>query len=197
MVKWVGAIVLWALSAAVASAQSAELGLTVGWSAFSDRGIGSLTSFEEGLTPANIGNGVRIGARWATNSWVFLGHEFSYAYQRSSLAIGDQPSNGMTVQNMYYNFVAHATPEGTVVRPFATAGVGVSVFFPPGFSSLSGGGDNKFGYNYGGGLKFKLTDQFGLRFDVRDHVTGRPFDLPGASGRFHNVEYSSTFSLLF
>ncbi|MDA1313163.1 MAG: outer membrane beta-barrel protein [Acidobacteria bacterium] len=197
MVKWFAAIVLCAVSAATASAQSAELGLTVGRSVLNSSGIGSLTSFEAGTTPAGLGDGVRIGARWVTNSWVFLGHEFSYAYQRSSLKIGDQPARGMTVQNMYYNFVAHATPEGTVVRPFATAGVGVSVFFPPGASSLSGGGDNKFGYNYGGGLKFKLTDKFGLRFDVRDHVTGKPFKLPDASGRLHNVEYSSTFSLLF
>ena len=197
MIRLTCAIVLVVLSAGVASAQSAELGLTVGWSAFNDSGIGSLTSFEEGLLGANVGNGVRIGARWVTNSWVFLGHEFSYAYQRSSLEIGDQGSQSMTVQNMYYNFVAHATPEGAPVRPFGTVGVGVSVFFPPGLSSLSGGGDNKFGYNYGGGLKFKLSDRFGLRFDVRDHVTGRPFNLPGASGRFHNVEYSSTFSLLF
>jgi len=197
MRKWFAAIILCAVSAATASAQSAELGLTAGWSVLNDSGIGSLTSFEGGTAPVGLGDGVRIGARWATNSWVFLGHEFSYAYQRSSLAIGDQPSQGMTVQNIYYNFVAHATPEGTVVRPFVTAGAGVSVFFPPGFSSLSGGGDNKFGYNYGGGLKFKLSDRFGLRFDLRDHVTGKPFNLPNASGKLHNVEYSSTFSLLF
>lgn len=185
------------VSVGSASAQSAEIGLSVGVSAFNNNGIGSLRTFEDGLIPATLGKGVRIGARWATNSWVFLGHEFSYAYQRTSLKIGANPSSGMTVQNMYYNFVAHATPSGTFIRPFGTVGAGVSVYFPPGASSLSGGGDNKFGYNYGGGLKFKLSDRFGLRFDLRDHVTGKPFDLENSSGRFHNVEYSSTFSLLF
>lgn len=197
MKRLLGIIVLAIAGAGIASPQAAEIGLSVGMSSFTDNGIGSLTSFEEGLIPARLGNGVRIGARWTTNSWNFLGHEFSYAYQHASLQIGDNPSDGMTVQNIYYNFVAHATPSGALIRPFATAGVGVSVFFPPGVSSLSGGGDNKFGYNYGGGLKFKLSDGFGLRFDVRDHVTGKPFDLADSSGRFHNVEYSSTFSLLF
>jgi len=197
MQKVLGLLVLAAASAGLALAQSAELGFSAGMSAFSDKDIGGLRTFEEGSIPVQVGNGVRIGARWASNSWEFLGHEFSYSYQRSSLQVGDSASEGMTVQNIYYNFVAHATRRGTAVRPFATAGVGVSVFFPPGVSSLSGGGDNKFGYNYGGGLKFKLSDKYGLRFDVRDHVTGRPFALAGASGKLHNVEYSTTFSLLF
>lgn len=194
--------VLWTVVLAVmctgaASAQSAEIGLSVGVSTFNNNGIGSLRTFEDGLIPATLGKGVRIGARLVTNSWVFLGHEFSYAGQRTSLKIGSNPSDGMTVQNLYYNFVAHATPSGSFIRPFGTVGAGVSVFFPPGASSFSGGGDNKFGYNYGGGLKFKLSDRFGLRFDLRDHVTGKPFDLANSSGKLHNVEYSSTFSLLF
>ena len=110
MTRMLCAVVLVLLNAGAAASQSAELGLTVGVSAFNDNGIGSLRSFEQGMIPANLGNGVRIGTRWSTNSWTFLGHEFSYAYQRSSLKIGDGPSEGMSVQNIYYNFVAHATP---------------------------------------------------------------------------------------
>ena len=34
----------------------------------------------------------------------------------------------MTLQNFYYNFVVHATPQGTKVRPFVTAGGGFSTF---------------------------------------------------------------------
>ena len=144
-------IILALLTAGEARSQSAELGLSVGVSAFNDNGIGSLRVFEEGPIPASLRNGVRIGARWATNSWAFLGHEFSYAFQRTSLKIGDGPSDGMNVQNIYYNFVAHATPLDSSVRPFGTVGAGVSVYFPPGVASLSGRGDKNFGYNYGGG----------------------------------------------
>ena len=88
-------IILALLTAGEARSQSAELGLTVGVSAFNDNGIGSLRVFEEGLIPSSLRNGVRIGARWATNSWGFLGHEFSYAFQRTSLKIGDGPSDGI------------------------------------------------------------------------------------------------------
>ena len=182
---------------ATAAAQSAEIGISVGRSNFSGRDIGTITSFELGQVPVTLDNGIRIGVRMALNTGYFFGHEFSYAYQDSGLSFGGGPSDSMTVQNLYYNFVAHATPEGSVVRPFGTGGVGVSVFFPPGFSSFSGGGQNKLGFNFGGGLKFKLNEIFGLRVDVRDHVTGKPFDLAGASGRLHNVEYSTTFSVLF
>jgi hypothetical protein len=188
--------VLWMSFQAVAAAQSAEIGLSVGWSVLSNRSLGSLSDFEAGLQLANIDNGLRIGGRISSNR-LFTGHEMSYSYQRTNLKIGGTRPEGMTVQNLYYNFVVHATPEGTIVRPFGTVGAGVSTFFPPGVSSLSGGGANKFGYNYGGGLKFKLNEKFGLRFDVRDHVTGKPFGLPNSSGRLHNTEYSTTFALLF
>ncbi len=181
---------------ATAAAQSAEIGISVGRSNFSDRGIGTITSFEAGQTAVTLDNGIRIGARLALNTGYFFGQEFSYSYQDSGLSFGGGPADSMTVQNVYYNFVVHATPDGSPVRPFGTGGVGVSVFFPPGLSSLSGGGQNKFGYNFGGGLKFNLNPIFGLRLDVRDHVTGKPFDLAGGSGRLHNVEYSATFSLL-
>lgn len=183
--------------AATAAAQSAEIGISVGRSNFSGRDIGTITGFETGQTAVTLDNGIRIGARLALNTGYFFGHEVSYAYQDSGLRFDGGPSDGMTIQNFYYNFVVHATPEGSAVRPFGTGGVGVSVFFPPGLSSFSGGGENKFGVNYGGGLKFKLNEIFGFRVDVRDHVTGKPFDLAGATGRLHNVEYSATFSVLF
>jgi hypothetical protein len=64
----------------------------------------------------------------------------------------------------------------------------MSSFTYPGYSAFSRG-DTKFGYNYGAGIKFLLTDKYGLRFDVRDHVTGKPF-FDNLEGRLHNVETS-------
>ncbi len=178
--------------------QTAETGVTVGWSAFTDSNIGGLGGQSgAALNELSLNNGVRIGSRLAINSWEFLGHELSYAYQRSGLKIGGADSGGMTIQNFYYNFVVHATPQGTAVRPFVTAGAGFSTFFPPGVSSFSGAGTTKPGVNIGGGLKFKLSERYGIRFDVRDHITGKPFGLPNSSGNLHNVEYSAGFSLLF
>ena len=48
----------------------------------------------------------------------------------------------------------------------------------------------KFGLNYGGGLKLKITDIIGLRFDVREYNTGKPFKLTGTSGRLNQLEVS-------
>ena len=178
-------------------AQTAEAGVTVGWSAFTDSNIGRLDG-QSGATADefSMSNGIRIGSRLAINSWEFLGHELSYAFQRSGLQLGGVDSGGMTIQNFYYNFVVHATPQGAKVRPFVTAGGGFSTFFPPGVSSFSGAGATKPGVNIGGGLKFKLSELYGIRFDVRDHVTAKPFGLPDSSGSLHNVEYSVGFSLL-
>lgn len=199
MRRGLAVVVLFLTLAAVGRAQVAEVAITGGWSAFTDSNVGFLGFDAATGDQVDVDNGIRIGGRLSMNRW-FLGHEISYAWQKSNLNIENQGSDGMSIQNFYYNFVAHATPQGTAIRPFVTAGVGVSTFFPPGFSSFSGSGDNKFGYNYGGGLKFRLSEKFGLRFDVRDHVTGRPFDQFGvqtASGKLHNIEYSAGFALLF
>jgi opacity protein-like surface antigen len=177
--------------------QGAEIGLTVGWGNFTKNTIGSSQEFADQPSDYTVDNGIRIGSRMDLNTGNFIGHEFSYAWQHSNLKIAGQSYGSMSIHNIYYNFLLHATPEGSAIRPFITGGAGVSVFNPPGVSSFSGYGDNKFGYNYGAGLKFKVTESYGFRLDVRDYVTGKPFDLPDNSGRLHNLEFSAGFSLLF
>ncbi len=193
MHKAVIAMLLLMFAAMPVFGQGAEIGVTVGWSNFTKNTIGVDSSGAD----YTLDNGIRIGSRMDINSGTFIGHEFSYAWQRSKLNIQGQEYGSMSIHNIYYNFLLHATPEGSVVRPFITGGAGVSVFNPPGASSFSGYGDNKFGYNYGAGLKFKVTDTYGVRLDVRDYVTGKPFDLPNNDGRLHNLEISAGFSLLF
>ncbi len=196
---WITAVIVFLSTAALGSAQIAEVAITGGWSVFTDSTLGTFGDFGDPGSELKLDNGLRIGARLSMNRW-FLGHEISYSWQRSQFRQEGQDPASMSIQNIYYNFVVHATPEGTAIRPFVTGGGGVSTFFPPGVSSLSGSGDNKFGFNYGGGVKFRLTDKFGLRLDVRDHVTGRPFERFGVNtldGKYHNVEYSAGFALLF
>jgi opacity protein-like surface antigen len=191
------AIVLLGIAALPAFGQGAEIGVSGGWGYFTDNAVGFEEAFGEEPAEYTIDNGVRIGVRMGLNTGDFVGHEFSYAWQKSSLSILDQAFGNMSIHNIYYNFLLHATPEGSVIRPFITGGGGVSVFNPPGVSSFSGAGDNKFGYNYGAGVKVKMTESYGIRLDVRDHVTGKPFDLPQGDGRLHNLEFSAGFSLLF
>jgi opacity protein-like surface antigen len=189
-----------------AAAQYAEIGITGGYSRFREGEIGSFGSFGGVVDTYELGNGIRIGGRMSFDFRGFFAHEIAYSWQRAKLRIAtDDPISGTftsgeigtsSIHNYYYNFVAHATRRDSRIRPFVTGGGGMSSFVPPGYSALSGGGDTKFGYNYGAGVKFLLSDRYGIRLDVRDHVTGKPFfrDVPG---RLHNVETSATFSFLF
>jgi opacity protein-like surface antigen len=195
---WIATVSLFFGTAAMGSAQVAEVAVTGGWGVFTDSTLGGIGGFGDPESELKFNNGLRIGGRLSMNRW-FLGHEISYAWQKTNLKTASEDIGGVSIHNYYYNFVVHATPEGTAIRPFVTGGAGFSTFFPPGVSSLSGSGDNKFGFNYGGGVKFRLTDKFGLRMDVRDHLTGRPFEKFGVNtldGKFHNVEFSVGFALL-
>jgi hypothetical protein len=176
--------------------QGAEVAITAGWGKFTNNTIGR-GDVGAGTEDFTVDDGVRIGTRLSMNTGLLIGHEFNYAWQKSDVKVADQSFGGISIHNLYYNFLLHATPEGSPVRPFVTGGAGVSVFNPPGVSSFSGAGDNKFGFNYGAGIKVRVTESYGFRLDVRDHVTGKPFDLPDNGGRLHNLEVSAGFSLLF
>ena len=186
--------------------QSAELGISAGYGSLGDNDI-SVSEIPEisSRETYSLSNGVRIGARMGFNTRRFIGHEASYAYQHSRLdvlASGPETTEAadlgaIRAHHFYYNALLHAAPTGFPVRPFVTGGGGFSSFFLPGISSFSGGGDTKFGYNYGGGVKLNFF-QYGIRFDVRNHVTGKPFGryLPNVDGKLNNTEFSVTFYVL-
>jgi opacity protein-like surface antigen len=173
--------------------QVAEFSVHGGKSLIPDGEIGSGYS---------LGDGFRFGFRTTLNNWMFFGHEFGYAYNRTKLLINDQPltdnqgneMSGMAIHQGFYNFLAYATPEGSRVRPFGTGGVHFSNFVPPGASVSQGGGQTKYGFNYGGGIKFRILERYGVRLDFRQYVTGKPFDL-GSSGKLKQNEISVGFGL--
>ena len=100
----------------------------------------------------------------------------------------------MAIHQGFYNFLLYATPEGSRVRPFVTGGGHFSNFVPPGASATQGSGDNKIGFNYGAGVKVRITPTWLFRVDYRDYNTGTPFDLPGAEGRLRQTEISAGVS---
>ena len=102
----------------------------------------------------------------------------------------------MAIHQGFYNFLLYLTKEGSKVRPFATGGAQFSNFVPPGASVTSGQGSNKFGANYGGGLKVRVSEKFLIRFDVRQYIMGKPFGLYNASGALRLNEYSIGFSFV-
>ena len=70
----------------------------------------------------------------------------------------------------------------------------VLIFGPPGLgkTTLSHIIANELGVNFGGGLKVKVKKHFGLRIDIRNHLTRKPnfLDLSDVSGRLNRMEYS-------
>ena len=185
------------LSALSAYGQGAEVSLSAGVGMFSDKNLGDLGVVNAARQTLRLDNGFRLAARLDINSWRFFGHEIGYGYNRSKLVFGSQDQTGLGIHQGFYDFVAHALPEGSPVRPFACGGGGFSTFYPPGSSAFVGNGITKFGYNYGGGVKVKLAPVYGVRFDIRDYVTGKPFDVPNVKGLLHNIEVSAGFAILF
>jgi opacity protein-like surface antigen len=176
---------LFLLFASIAPAQVFEAGANGGLNKMSSRDLGSGYSLADGW---------RFGFRITTNNDSHFGHEFGYSYVRTQLDLSNVSQGGMAVHTGGYNFLLYATPEGTKVRPFVTGGGHFANFQPPGTSSSQGNGFRKWGFNYGGGVKAKVSEKFLIRFDVKQFQTGKPFDLPGVSGMLRMLEVSAGFS---
>lgn len=177
-----------ALAGFSAFGQVAEFSISGGQSRLSDKELGSGFSLDDGF---------RLAFRMTLNNWRFFGNEFGYAYNRSHLMDQTTDYGGMAIHQGFYNFLVYATPEGSRVRPFATGGGHFSNFVPPGSSATQGGGSNKFGFNYGAGIKGRITDRFQVRFDYRQFVTGKPFgEFFPVSGKLKQNEISIGFGIV-
>jgi opacity protein-like surface antigen len=177
--------------AVVGRAQVAEFSISGGVSR-----IGTIGNLGTTGSDVDLTNGFRLGLRFTLNTYRFFGHEFGYAYSRSHLqATGTDVS--VPIHQGFYDFLIYATPEGSHIRPFATGGVQFSSFFPPGASAYYGNQITKFGINYGGGVKARVTGAWGVRFDIRQYNSGQPFDLPTTNGRLKQTEVSAGVSFNF
>jgi opacity protein-like surface antigen len=175
-----------------ASAQVAEFAVSAGKSIINSKELGSGYSLDDGF---------RLAFRLTINNWTYFGQEFGYAYNRTHLISGsgaqEQDLGGMAIHQGHYNLVAYALPEGKIVRPFVTGGGHFSNFVPPGASAAQGQGSNKFGFNYGGGVKVRVGEKWQVRFDLRQFVTGKPFgQFFPVSGRLRQTEASIGFGMV-
>jgi hypothetical protein len=158
---------------------------------------GGASSFSGGSpgTGVDVDGGFRFEAKLTLNTYRFFGHEFGYAYSQSTYKVPDEVS--VPIHSGTYNFLVYGTPEGSRIRPFGTGGIGFASFFPPGASVYYGNQITKFGFNYGGGIKARVSSIIGIRFDVRQYNLSHPFEFPGRSGRLLQTAYTGGVSLLF
>jgi opacity protein-like surface antigen len=200
-----------------AFAQSFEASVSGGQAVFPGHSsnIGTYSSDPNSGT-YKLNDGFRIALRMTLNQWRFMGHEFGYAYNHTSVeqpaisGIGGggtvpvqpgSPSVNLPASNIgvpahqgFYDFLLYAAPEGFRIRPFVTAGVQFTAFSQPG--SYAGNRETKYGVNYGGGIKLKLKEPWGIRLDVRQYNMGKPFNLANATGRLLMWEFAGGISFL-
>jgi opacity protein-like surface antigen len=191
MTRWWRVALLSTVLSAAANAQVAEFSISGGQSLI-NKDLGSGYSLDDGF---------RLAFRLTINNWAHFGQEFGYAYNRTHLIFNQggvtQDIGGMAIHQGHYNFLVYATPEGSVFRPFATGGGHFSNFVPPGASATQGQGSNKFGFNYGGGLKARIGEKWQVRFDLRQFVTGKPFgEFFPVSGSLRQTEISIGFGFV-
>jgi len=146
---------------------------------------------------AFIGNGYNIGFRLNFNTSGPFSHEFQYTYSQPSFSLS---SDHMEIHQAGYNFLYYFKPRESTVRPLITAGVHVNDFVLPGSVTAPNDISVKFGFNYGVGLKIRLTPLLGFRADVREYEIGNPswggsFTSPG--GLLHQTEASAALGVYF
>ena len=121
----------------------------------------------------------------------------------------DKYSLGARLRQFQFNPVFHFTPREARIRPFVTAGFGFDFFgvtddarrqvgtgqFTPFKQVVNLESQFKPAFNYGGGVKAKMTDRIGLRFDIRGISTASPdYGVP-TSGPANAILYTRTTPL--
>jgi len=182
-----GFLLFFALSASTFG-QSFEGAISVGRSQVPDGKIG----LSDGV-PVVLGSGTRVTFRMTVNTRRYTGWEFGYAHNRTSLGLAGGEGQGMAIHQPFGEYLLYARPEGSRIRPFVAGGVNASTFVQPGATIQWGGGDLNFGINYGAGIKVRVGERWMIRADYRQFNTGRPFNIPGGTGRFIHNEISLGF----
>jgi outer membrane protein OmpA-like peptidoglycan-associated protein len=149
-------------------------------------------SVSSGIGTEHVSGGA-VGLRVTENFWKYISLEQGFTYSANNLRmpLSGAPQTvafGNRVYQWNFNPVFHFTPRGSKVRPYLTAGVSAMNFnptdtaegrarLPENVARYNSGGlsDNlQAALNYGGGLKWHLTDHFGLRFDMRGTYSRNP-----------------------
>jgi len=169
--------------APAALAQKWEIGGGAGGSFY------SANTITNGSATASVDTQTGLaGSIWLANStsghW---GGEARLDYSRGDLQLssgGTQATFNSEAYAMHYDFQWYVTPSQSRIRPYVTAGAGIKYYrgignqveFQPlsQFALLSKTNQLKPMLSVGGGVKFRVTDHFGVRVEVHDYLTTFP-----------------------
>lgn len=154
-----------------------------------------------GLGTKHVSGGAG-GFRATENIWKYVGLEQAFTYSVNNVKFlrpvvpGDPSFNyGSRIYQFSLNPVVYWTPRGSKFRPFLTAGPSMLNFNPTDTATAEArfltnakyGAQNlddslQVGLNYGGGVKWHITDRLGMRVDARGIWTKNPtFRIPDQS----------------
>ncbi len=149
---------------------------------------------DQGLNEAPAHGGT-AGGRVAVNVSRYVGLELGYNFMINNIRILTPIAPGLPTYNfgdqIHYlavNPIFNLTPRGSRVQPYLTIGFGGLRFHPTDaavayarnpavnaiYHSAGLGNSIEVALNYGGGVKFHLSQHFGLRFDARGIFGGNP-----------------------
>ena len=189
--------------------------------------IGDARSFEEAFIPYQssfaAGGGGNVGLELPLKKSNIFGVEVSYGLSRNNLELTNENTPSLPVTTSYGlrdnrfsgDLVAHSPSTFRGIRPYGVVG-GEYDRFSPTSAAVALGNTVGFAYapvakltsqgtggvNFGGGLDYNLTEKWGVRIDVRDHITSSPtLGLPfvntstspayfPVSGNAHSIQYT-------
>jgi opacity protein-like surface antigen len=153
----------------------------------------------QALPPINFGYSYQdkpvYGLRFNLLSRRYWGGELDYSYQANTntLTRPALPPTALTgnVQHFFYNEIFYPARYRDKVTPFATAGIGLAAYHlsheARALAAAHGIGglasmDTRFAFNYGVGVKARLSGHFGIRGDLRHIFSDGPsYGLPKQS----------------
>jgi opacity protein-like surface antigen len=197
------AVLALAFSGAVSTplwGQTGEFWFNFGESLLQNNGIGTDLAFSGTPNDIQLNNGWRFSFRFGFNQGDHFGHEIQYAFNRTYFQYNDVTpvqSEAMHFHQAGYNFLYYLNTDRSKIRPFVTAGVHFDDFVPPG-AAINYGSSNKFGLNFGAGVKFHIKGMFAGRVDAREYMTGKPaFGLFDVQGLLWQTELSAGVGIGF
>jgi hypothetical protein len=162
-------------------------------------GVSIFGQVNRGLDTKQVTGGA-WGGRVGANVSNYVGLELMFEYMVNNEHFLTPISAGLPTYSfgnrnylLALNPVFHFTPKGSRVRPYVTVGVGAAQFTPtdaakriardPAVYTVYGSqnlNDNlQVALNYGGGIKFHVSDHLGFRLDARGWLSRNPtYNLP-------------------
>jgi len=125
-------------------------------------GLSSVKGIRDFDTQDTWSYGVAVDAGMAYNSAVEIYYSHFSGDVDAVLTTGEKLSGSLSRDDIMLNGIWYATASGQALRPYFTAGLGVSIYSAENVSATG-----RFAWNIGAGLRHDFNEKVGLRLDGR------------------------------